>query len=267
MTHRLTRETEYTTFSIAARCPATSALGVAVATAVPAVGSNCSHIKQGVGAIATQAWVNPYLGIDGLNLLEDGKSADEAVEVLLAADPRSELRQLGVVDAHGNAAARTGSECKPWCGQRVGHGYSIQGNMLVGPTVLQDMEEAFLATLGSDLAVRLLAALSAGDAAGGDERGRQSAAIKVFLTEEYPLVDLRVDEHVEPVAELRRVFEVAQKQLAPFVDTFPKRSNPAGSIEPGVSALLALSPDKRRGGRSDDDVTWPRARVPDRPIG
>jgi uncharacterized Ntn-hydrolase superfamily protein len=243
-------EREFCTFSIAARCARTRALGVAVATAVPAVGSNCSYIGRRTGAIATQAWVNPYLGIDGLETLRAGMPAAQALDSLLAGDPRRDIRQLGIVDAQGRSAAHTGVNCKPWCGHITGDGYAIQGNLLQGRRVLTTMQAAFEESAGIELAERLLRALEAGDTAGGDQRGRQSSAIKVVADEEYPLIDLRVDEHTAPVGELRRVFEVAKTQLQPFVATFPTRANPAGTEDPAVSALLALRPAARPGATS-----------------
>jgi uncharacterized Ntn-hydrolase superfamily protein len=240
-------EREFCTFSIAARSDRTGALGIAVATAVPAVGSNCTHIRSKIGAIATQAWVNPYLGIDGLQALQSGLAAPEALDRLIREDPRSDIRQLGIVDAHGQSAAHTGSNCQPWCGHLIADGYAIQGNMLVGGQVLTSMQAAFQAAAGEELAERLLCALEAGDARGGDHRGRQSAALAVIAEEEYPLVDLRVDEHSAPVGELRRVFEVAKQQLRPFVETFPTRANPAGREDHAVSAMLALGPPARPG--------------------
>jgi uncharacterized Ntn-hydrolase superfamily protein len=242
-------EREFCTFSIAARCPRTGQLGIAVATAVPAVGSNCSHASSGVGAIATQAWVNPYLGIDGLRALRSGLSAARALDALISTDPRSDIRQLGIVDTRGESAAHTGVNCAPWCGHLLGDNYAIQGNMLSGEAVLTAMRAAFGESVEEDLTERLLRALEAGDAAGGDQRGRQSAAVMVVAGEEYPLVDLRVDEHQAPVGELRRVSEVASRQLQPFAATFPTRENPAGREDPAVSALLALSPSRRPGAR------------------
>lgn len=236
---------ELNTFSIVARCPRTGMLGVSVATAMPAVGSNCPFARAGVGAIATQSWVNPYLGIDGIRLLGDGLPAGEVLRRLLAADPRAELRQIGIVDRHHRSAAYSGSSCSPWFGDRTGPGYAVQGNMLTGPEVVDAMEASFLATVEKDLPERLVAALEAGQQVGGDRRGKQSAALLVAHREEYPFLDLRVDEHREPVAELRRVFEVARRQLQPFVATFPTRDNPLGSDDPGVSRMVAKAPADR----------------------
>jgi len=236
------------TFSIAARCPRTGMFGVGVSTAVPGVGSLCPFPKAGTGAIATQSWVNPYLGIDGLRLLEQGLGAQEALDRLLGADAGRRDRQVGIVDKHGNSAAWTGEDCVPWCGHITGQNFSAQGNMLVGAETVEAMAEAFVKAESLDLPERLLVVLEAGQAAGGDKRGKQSASIKVMDTEEYPYCELRVDEHRHPVAELRRVFEVARHQLLPFVKGLPSRSNPIGGIPASVSSMLLTPPPFRPGG-------------------
>jgi uncharacterized Ntn-hydrolase superfamily protein len=235
---------ELNTFSIAAGCRESGMFGVAVATAMPAVGANCPFVRAGVGAIATQSWVNPYLGIDGLRLLSSDLSAEETIRRLIADDPRAHLRQLGVVDRHFRSAAHSGEGCTGWYGHLTGPGFAVQGNMLTGPEPIQAMADAFAATIG-DLPERLVAALEAGQAAGGDRRGKQSAALLVAASEEYPYVDLRVDEDQEPVKQLRRVFEVAKRQLLPFVRTFPTRSNPAGYDDPDVLAMVGKPPAER----------------------
>ena len=236
------------TFSIAARCSRSGMLGVAVSTAVPGVGGICPYIKPGVGAISTQSWVNPYLGIDGLELLTQGLSAEETLEKLTDEDPGRAVRQLGIVDAEGRSAAWTGEDCVPWAGHHSSKDFSCQGNMLTGPETVEDMVGAFEAAAALELPERLLAALEAGQAAGGDKRGKQSAALKVYHEELYPLVDLRVDEHRFPVAELRRVFEVARHQYRPFMDGLPKRKDPLGSLGEDVTSLLMTPPPFRPGG-------------------
>ena len=168
-----------TTFSITARCPRTGMLGVGVCTAVPAVGAICPFVKPRLGAIASQSFANPYLGIDGLALLEQGQTAHSALERLIAADPGRARRQLSVVDGAGNAAAFTGQDCIPWHGDHVGPGYVVAANMMVDATTVEAMVEAFEASRDEALPERLLRALEAGDATGGDYRGRQSAALLV----------------------------------------------------------------------------------------
>ena len=239
---------ELNTFSIAARCPRTGMLGVAVSTAVPAVGGICSFIKEGVGAIATQSWVNPYLGIDGLKLLEEGLSAEETLERLLAGDPGRDVRQIGIVDAGGRAASFTGASCVTWAGHIVGEGFAVQGNMLVGAETVSAMAEAARSSEAFDLPERLMLALEAGQAAGGDKRGKQSAALKVFNKEAYPWLDIRVDEHRNPVAELRRIFEIGKHQLLPFVKGMPTRNDPLAGLPQEVTSMLMTPPPYRPGG-------------------
>lgn len=211
-----------TTFSIVAYCRQTGELGVAVSTAIPAVGAINPFAKAQVGAIATQAWSNPYLGIDGLSLLEHGLTPDETVAELLGGDDDRERRQLSIVDAHGNVAAFTGREVQPFCGHHKGKGYAVAGNMLADKKTIRRMAGAYEGT-HEPLDERLLAALEAGQAAGGDRRGKVSAALLVVKEEEYPYIDLRVDEHTQPVAELRRIFGI-YKRLPYLEDLHPKRT-------------------------------------------
>ena len=216
-----------TTFSIAAYCQRTGELGIAVSTAIPAVGAINPFAKARVGAIATQAWSNPYLGIDGLDLLEQGLSPIEVLEQLLKVDADRERRQLSIVDAHGNVAAFTGREVEPICGHYEGKGYVVAGNLLINQETIRAMADAFERTPGP-LAERLLVALEAGQAIGGDRRGKVSAALLVVKDEEYPCVDLRVDEHKRPVAELRRIFNI-YKALPYLDDLHPRRAWPKGT--------------------------------------
>jgi uncharacterized Ntn-hydrolase superfamily protein len=239
---------ELNTFSIVARCRRTGMLGVGVSTAVPAVGAICPFVQPGVGAIATQSWVNPYLGIDGLKLLAGGLSAHEALGELIAADPGRDVRQVGIVDAQGNPAAYTGSACVDWAGHRTGKGFAVQGNMLVGAATIEAMGTAAERSEAFPLHERLMSALEAGQAAGGDKRGKQSAAIKIFAKEEFAYLDLRVDEHRHPVAELRRVLEIAKQQLLPFIEGMPSREDPIGVIPEPVTALIMTPPPYRPGG-------------------
>jgi uncharacterized Ntn-hydrolase superfamily protein len=218
------------TFSIVAYDATSSMLGVAVSTRVPAVGAVCSFARAGAGAISTQAWTNPLLGVDGLDLMEQGYSAGEALRKLLDADPDPEMRQIVAVDGEGRPAAHTGANTDPWQGHRTGAGYAVAGNMLVGEETITAMAEAFEASAEEPLSERLLRALEAGQAAGGDKRGRQSAALYVVKSEPYPYLDLRVDEHPDPVAELRRVYEVAKRELLPFIEAMPTRENPKGNF-------------------------------------
>jgi uncharacterized Ntn-hydrolase superfamily protein len=236
------------TFSIVARCPRTGMLGTAVATAVPAVGSMCPFVRAGVGAVSTQSWVNPYLAIDALDLMARGASGPDALRTVLAADAGRELRQIGIVDAQGRSAAWSGAECTDWVGAIEGPGFAVQGNMLTGAAVIEAMAAAFGNAPEADLAERLMRALEAGDAAGGDRRGRQSAALTVHHVEAYPLVDVRVDEHPRPVSELRRVLRIFTLQTLPFVEGMPTRANPGAGAPEAVVRTLGLAPPDRPGG-------------------
>jgi uncharacterized Ntn-hydrolase superfamily protein len=203
------------TFSIVATNADRSQFGVAVASKFLAAGSVVPAARAGVGALATQAWANTAYKPDGLALLTNGANAQEAVNTLTKLDEKREQRQLGVVDAHGASATYTGAECTDWAGGVAGNGYAIQGNILEGSRVIALMEEAWL---GSDprepFARRLLAALAAGDAVGGDKRGRQSAALFVAGDEggygggDDVIVDLRVDDHKAPIPELARLLTI-----------------------------------------------------------
>jgi len=236
------------TFSIVARCPRTGMLGVAVATAVPAVGSMCPYVESGVGAVSTQSWVNPYLAIEALRLMSEGRAAPDALAAVLADDASRDLRQIGLVDGEGRSAAWSGPRCTGWFGQIVEPSFAIQGNMLMNAATLDAMAHAFRDSRALDLSERLLLALAAGQAAGGDKRGRQSAALKIHDTEAYPLLDLRVDEHAHPVEELRRVYAIAKLQLLPFVQGMPRKGAPAGALPDAVSSMLLKPPPERPGG-------------------
>jgi uncharacterized Ntn-hydrolase superfamily protein len=197
------------TFSIAARCPATGELGIAVSTCEPCVGWIVPFVRAGVGAIASQARSNPYFGIDGLRLLAGGLSAPEALALILAGDSVEdrEQRQLAIVDSAGRTAAYTGPHCREGAGHRVDEGVIAAGNLLVGTETVEAMLDRYLALDGEALGERLVAALEAGQAAGGDRRGRISAALLVAKDGAWPWIDVRVDSHPDPVPELRRIFE------------------------------------------------------------
>lgn len=204
------------TFSIVAFDPDTKELGVAVQSKFVAVGSVVPWVKAGVGAIATQSYANTRYGPRGLELLESGKTAREVVDALTKDDERRAWRQVGIVDRQGRAATFTGERCMEWAGGRVGEHYCVQGNILAGQAVVDAMAETFESTEG-DLGERLLAALAAGQAAGGDKRGRQSAALYIAregwgyggMNDRFR--DLRVDDHETPIAELKRIYELHRR--------------------------------------------------------
>lgn len=204
---------EVATFSICARDPATGDLGVAVQSKVFGVGVVVPWVRADVGAVATQALANPRYGPEGIEMLDDGLAADDVVALLTDADPGRERRQLGVVDGRGRAAAFTGARTFAWAGHRVGEGYCCQGNILAGPKVVIAMAEAFEKSKADPLPERLVAALRAGQKAGGDKRGRQSAALLVarrhggYLGANDRYIDIRVDDHEKPIEELARLLK------------------------------------------------------------
>jgi uncharacterized Ntn-hydrolase superfamily protein len=218
------------TWSIIARDPATGALGVAIATRFFAVGALCPHAQSGVGALSTQALVNPHYGRQGLELLGAGLPAPEVVKRLITPDEGREQRQLHVIDAAGRIGQHTGKQCVDWCGAVAGEGFSVAGNMLAGSRVISETAEAFQKTK-KPFAERLIAALEAGQAAGGDKRGKQSAALIIHSTRDYPDLSLRVDDHAEPLAELKRLYEKAHERFIPFMRCGPSKERPWGELD------------------------------------
>lgn len=222
------------TWSIIARDSATGQLGIAVATRFFAVGALVPHIAPGVGAVATQALVNPYYGVDGLRLLRGGGSPHDVIKVLLATDSGRESRQVHAMDAGGRIAAHTGKDCVDWCGHIAGDGFSLAGNMLAGPAVLDETARVYAAHETLPFAQRLIKAMFAGEAAGGDKRGKQSAALLIHGTEDWPLLDLRVDDHADPLRELERLEAVSREHWVTFRKFLPTRSDPAGITDRAV---------------------------------
>jgi uncharacterized Ntn-hydrolase superfamily protein len=234
------------TWSIIARDSVTGQIGIAVATKFFAVGARVPHIAAGFGGIATQALVNPYYGIDGVKLLREGKSPRLIVDTLIAGDDGRESRQLHVMDTAGRIAAHTGNECVEWCGHIQRDGFSIAGNMLTGAAVLDETAKTYVANAALPLARRLIAAMRAGEAAGGDKRGKQSAALLIHGSEEWSDLDLRVDDHLDPLAELERLEQVSRERWVHFRKFLPTRNNPAGitdraSIDAGIEASIEAS--------------------------
>ena len=203
------------TFSIVASDPEAGETGVAVASRFFAVGSVVPFARAGIGAVATQSFANTTYGPRGLELLEKGLSAEETIRVLTRSDEGRDQRQLGVVAADGASATYSGPKCNAWAGGRRGPGYAVQGNILAGEAVVVAMERAFLESKGKPLAERLYAAIVAGDGDGGDSRGRQSAALVVARAKggyggfTDRAVDLRVDDHLDPIVELGRLLSLA----------------------------------------------------------
>jgi uncharacterized Ntn-hydrolase superfamily protein len=232
------------TWSIVARDPKTRQFGIAVATKNFAVGCRVPKIAAGVGAVASQALSNPFYGVNGIRLLREGKSAAQVVQTLTAADDGRDHRQLHVMDAAGRSAAHTGAACIDWCGHTIRDGFSVAGNMLAGPAVIAKTAESYQANSALPFARRLVVALAAGEAAGGDKRGKQSAAVLIYGEEEWPDLDLRVDDHVDPLSELARLEAVSRERWVHFAKFMPSRRNPVGvldraEIEAGVAASIA----------------------------
>ena len=242
------------TFSIVAASPSAGDWGVAVASKFPAVGSVVPWARAGVGAVATQAWANVAFGPEALALLAAGSAAEDVLGAIVAGDDGREHRQVGMVDAAGRAATFTGSRCMAWAGGLTGDGFACQGNILAGPQVVEAMAEAFTDATG-DLVDRLLGALKAGDEAGGDRRGKQSGALLVvregggYEGRNDRYIDLRVDDHTEPVHELRRVFAVFDREYlvrddpllprsAALVEEIQRRLRALGHYDGAINGLL-----------------------------
>ena len=208
------------TFSIVAYDPKTGEIGVAVQSKFIAVGNVVPWAKAGVGAIATQAWANTSYGPEGLKLLAEGKSPDDVLVELLKKDRNRERRQVGIVSAKGESASFTGKRCMNWAGGHAEKNFCVQGNILAGEDVTKEMARAFKAAKG-DLGERMIAALMAGQKAGGDKRGRQSAALYIVrkkggysgFNDRYR--DLRVDDHKEPIKELLRIYKLHKRVFPP----------------------------------------------------
>ena len=247
-----------TTFSIVAADLATGDLGIAVASKFLACGAVVPWASAGAGAVATQSFANTAYGPDGIRMMRDGLSAGEALARLIADDADRDLRQVGLVDARGGAAAHTGAGCHAWAGHRVGEGFACQGNILVGQGTVDAMAATFQATTG-DLAHRLVSALAAGEGAGGDSRGRQASALYVARPSggyggmNDVLVDLRVDDHGDPVEELRR--------LLGLHDLYFGVSPAAEKLRIEGTILLDLKRIMKRAGhyRGEETAQWDNA--------
>jgi uncharacterized Ntn-hydrolase superfamily protein len=230
------------TWSIVAR-DSDGSFGVAIASRFFAVGALCVHTRRAVGALSTQALMNPLYGPAAIELLAAGTSPEAVVQRLTDADPGRAQRQLHLIGASGAPAAHTGAECIDWCGHAVHDDFSVAGNMLAGPQVLEATVAAFAAGAGRPLAERLIAAMAAGEAAGGDKRGKQAAALRIHGDDDYPRLDLRVDDHAEPIDELRRLHDKSFERFQPFVACLASRRDPVGllhrdEIEARIEAFL-----------------------------
>lgn len=219
------------TWSIIARDTASGRIGVAVATCNFAVGARVPHVRTGIGAVCTQALTNPFFGPRGLALLTAGGTAEDVVRMLMMADEGRDHRQVHVMDREGRFAAATGAACIGWCGHLIRATLSVAGNMLAGPDVIRATADAYEAASDLPLPARLVRAMQAGEKAGGDKRGRQSAALVVHDNEDSPMLDIRVDDHADPLAELARL-ELVSRERAIHARCFgPTRDNPVGLLD------------------------------------
>ncbi len=236
------------TFSIVGRDPKTGEIGIAVQSKFFGVGPVVPWLSLESGAIATQSYANTKFGPEGLRLLAEGKTADETLKQLLKSDPQRELRQVGIVDSKGGSATFTGSRCHAWAGGKHGPNYAVQGNILVSEKTVLDMEKAFLSNPDAPLGERLMSALEAGQAAGGDARGKQSAALRVLKKgagygKNDRWVWLTVDDHPNPIRELRRLYDMKMRK-GPLSKAY--RSWRQGSVEEArqyFKESMALTPN------------------------
>ncbi len=215
----------FSTFAIAGRCPDTGKFGVAIATNPIGVGARCPFVRSNLGVVVTMAVTDPRLGPFGLRLLELGYSAHRVLDEIIASDPHIAHRQICVIDVDGNAVANTGDANMNWSGHFTAPNMVAMGNYLTSERTAADMAGLFQASAGEDLEARLMRALEAGRDAGGQHGGQHSAALIVYGKYPYPLVDLRVDEHAEPIGELRRIFDLYRPQID-YYATRP--ADPAG---------------------------------------
>lgn len=218
------------TWSILARDPTTGEIAAAVATRFFAVGALAIHVEATVGALATQALINPMYAVQGMPRLRAGAMPQDVIADLLAGDAGWAHRQIHVLDATGRIAAHTGADCVDWCGSACGTDVSVAGNMLAGPDVVAWTLAAYEAASGP-MAERLLTALQAGEAAGGDKRGKQSAALRICSRDPYPDLDIRVDDHPAPLVELRRLYAVSQERFALFRSFLPGADSSCGVFD------------------------------------
>jgi uncharacterized Ntn-hydrolase superfamily protein len=219
------------TWSLVVHDPASGAFAVAVATRAFAVGASCPYVRAGVGAVSTQSMTNRYLGPAVLDGLARGLVPEAALARALAGDNGRGLRQVHAVDRHGRSFAWTGRNCVEWCGSAAVPFASVAGNMLAGEAVIGATLAAWQARAALALPERMMAAMEAGEAAGGDRRGRQSAAMVMVTTEDFPDLDLRVDDHHEPLAEVGRLLGIWRADVAPGLATRPSRADPSGLID------------------------------------
>ena len=246
------------TYSIVARCAETGQFGIAVASRFFAVGALVPHIRGRAGAVATQAFVNPLWGIEGADRLAAGEPPQAILADLRARDAGQAQRQAHMIDAEGRIAGHTGAECVNWAGASAGENVSVAGNMLAGPEVVERAREAFERDSGP-LFERLMAGMEAGAAAGGDKRGTQSAALRIHRGEDYPWLDLRADDHPDPLAELRRLHDVARERYLHMAEGMATRENFSGTSDraPIDAAIAAAERERAERGQPSRSFAMP----------
>lgn len=234
------------TWSILAREPGTGWMGVAVASRYFAVGAVIPQIRDRRAAVASQAYVSPLWGIEGADRIAGGETPQAVLADLCARDANAFRRQWHGLDGAGRIAAHTGAGCVGWAGHVAAADVSVAGNMLAGPQVLSATLDTFLATLGTSLPDRLLQAMEAGEAAGGDRRGRQSAVLRVHRGEAYPWLDLRADDHADPLGEIRRLLDVARERFVHVAETMPTAADFSGPTDRSAmeAAIAAAEADR-----------------------
>lgn len=238
------------TWSIVTHDAASGAFAVAVATCNFAVGASVPHIRPGVGAVASQSFSNRYLGPAILDAMARGLTPEQAIRGAVASDEGRGLRQVHAIDRHGRTAAWTGENCVMWCGHKAGPSVSVAGNMLANEAVVGDTLATFLAQDGLKLPERLLAAMQAGQRAGGDARGQQSAAMRLFTGEDFPDLCIRTDDHPTPLDELDRLLKLWRRDREPGLASQPRRADPAGAIDlDAIDARFKASGSPLRVGR------------------
>jgi len=219
------------TYSIVARDPTTGHVGIAVASRFFAVGAMVPSISYGIGAMCSQAFVNPLYSAKALAMLEKGEQPGDVIKRLTNEDEGRSQRQLHMLDYHGRNAAYTGDNCIDWAGHEIADNVSVAGNMLSGPAVIAETLKAYQSAAELPMPERLLMAMQAGEDAGGDKRGKQSAALLVHKDQTYPWIDIRADDHADPLEELRRLYDVAHERYLIMLDMLPSRNNPHGLID------------------------------------
>jgi uncharacterized Ntn-hydrolase superfamily protein len=235
------------TYSIVAKDPDTGQLAVAVASRFFAVGALAPHVRGGKCAVATQAFVNPVWGIEAADRMAQGEPAAAVLADLVARDNGRDQRQIHMIDAAGRSVAHTGKACIDWCGHLIGDGVSVAGNMLAGAGVVADTLAAYQSHMHLPFAERLMTAMEAGERAGGDKRGKQSAALRIHRGEDYPWIDIRADDHSDPLDELRRLYDVAHDRYMWFSDGLATRTNFSGvSDRRGIDDAIAAEEARRK---------------------